>query len=326
MPWPPVAQTDVYYRTMAPRYLLVLCLLVACRSNANTNAGQAGQVLATMDGMTFTVRDLQARAPRLARAIRDELGQATSDFQRRTLLMDKLLEEEALIVEAHRRGYDRSPAVVDAMVNRMLEDEVVAEDKAYAVPDADVARYYADHVKELGRPELVRVLQIVTPDRARAVQILAQARSFGASDLTAFQRLVEEHSTDPVSRLMGGDLGFFDASSTRYPGTVVVAAFALHDLFAVSDVVASPQGFHVLKLVQRLPAYAPSLAEATPAIRSRLRWLLIERKKYALGKKILGRAAPDVDLALLAKVPLPEGVAEVVSGPHEPAPGPNAGL
>jgi parvulin-like peptidyl-prolyl isomerase len=89
---------------------------------------------------------------------------------------------------------------------------------------------------------------------------------------------------------------------------MVDAAFALHDMFEVSAPVESPQGFHLLKLVQRLPAYVPPLADAAAGIRSRLRWLLIERKKYALGKKYVRRADPLVDIPLLVKVPLPAGI------------------
>ena len=303
---------------MRIRHLLTLSLLCACRPGG----AEDGQVLATMGNLTFTTKDLQSRAPRLAAAVRDELAQASHDIQKRTILTNKLLEEEALLAEAHRRGYDRQPAVVEMVLNRMLEDQVVAEDKSFPVSDADVARYYADHRNELGRPEIVRVLQIVTRDRTQAEQVLAKARAIEKSDLTAFQRLVVVSSEEPVSRLMGGDLGFFDAHSTRYPKPLVEAAFALPGLFDLSEPVATAQGFHVLKLVQRVPAYVPALADAAAGIRAKLRWLLIERKKYALGKKILRRAAPEIDIPVLAKVPLPADLFAVSAPATRPAVGP----
>jgi DNA-binding protein Fis len=296
------------------RCFLLFILLSACHHASATDAtGATGatdesQVLARMGKMTITAKDLQSRALRLAKAARDELPLAKTDFEKRMILLDHLLKEEALLDEAHRRGYDRLPRVVEDISNKMLEDEVLREDRAYPVAEADVARYYGDHLQELGRPALLRVLQIFTTDRAKAAEVLSKARAIGRSDLDAFQRLVSEYSEDSVTRIVGGDLGFIDARSTRVSKAVVDAAFVLRDLFDLSEPIATPQGFYVLKLVQRLPPYVPSIADAEPGIRAKLRWLLIERKKYALGKSILNRAAPDIDMPLLAKVPLPDGL------------------
>jgi len=89
---------------------------------------------------------------------------------------------------------------------------------------------------------------------------------------------------------------------------VVKAAFALRRLYDVSDPVEGERGFHVLKLVQRLPAFTPTLAEAAPEIRAELRRLLVERKKDALARALLARAEPDIDFVALAKVPLASSV------------------
>jgi len=290
---------------MRPRYcLLALIVLLACRQGDSDD----GRILARVGNLIVTAKDLQSCAPRLARAARDEIAQAPAAPQKRIILLDKLMEEEVLLGEVRRRGFDKDPAVVENVINRLLEADVLADDKAIPVSDADVARYYEDHLSELGRPEVVRALQIVVRDRSKAEQVLARARALDRSDLTGFQQLVAEYSADSVSRMMGGDLGFFNLHSDRYPKPMVDAAFALAGLFEVSAPVESAQGFHLLKLVQRLPAYVPRLADAAAGIRARLRWLLIERKKYALGKKYLSRGEPDVDLSLLVKVPLPDDI------------------
>jgi parvulin-like peptidyl-prolyl isomerase len=292
-------------RPMLFRYrLLALLALCACRQGTSSDS----QVLARVGNLTVTAKDLQLQAPRLAQAIRDETSQVPVEISKRIILLNKLMEEAVLLTEAGRRGYDKEPAVVQNLMNRVLEVDVLAEDKAIPVSDADVARYYDDHLAGLIRPEVVRVLQIVVRDRSKAEQVWHRARGLDKTDLTAFQQLSAEYSEDPTSRMMGGDLGFFDFHSNRYPKPVVDAAFALPGLFEVSAPVESAQGFHLLKLVQRLPAYVPRLAEAAPGIRAKLRWLLIERKKYAWGKQYLSRAAPDVDLSVLIKVPLPDGI------------------
>jgi len=117
---------------------------------------------------------------------------------------------------------------------------------------------------------------------------------------------VVKYSDDWHLRARAGDMGFIDQKNSHYPVAVVRAAFALRRLYDVSDPIESERGFHVLKLVQRLPSFTPTLAEAAPEIRAKLRRLLVERKKDALARALLARAKPDIDYAALVSVPLPK--------------------
>jgi parvulin-like peptidyl-prolyl isomerase len=258
-----------------------------------------------MGDTAITVKEFQARAPTIAKAARDELFRATTDIDKRMVLIRSLLREESAAREARRLGYDRHPAVVAEMIERMLTDKVAAEDTGAVVSTEDLARYFADHRDDLGRPALVRALQIVTTDKTSAERLCSEARAREASDLDGFAALAGKHSTDAVSRVLGGDMGFFDVQTTRFPAPVVRAAFALAKPHDVSDPIPSPKGFHVVKLVQQLPAYQPSFAEAEATMRSKLRWLLLERKKNALRQVLYHRADADIDYSLLTTLPLP---------------------
>ncbi len=265
-------------------------------------------VLARIGEVPITARELQARAPALAQLFRAQLATNAIDIEKRSFLLNLLLKEEAVVQEARRRGYDRHLAVRSEMIDRMLRDEVEASNKPVELPDADIERYYLDHSEELTWPEQVRVLQVVSRDRAVAEKVAAQARALERSDLDGFQGLVVKYSDDWHLRALGGNGGFMDQKSSRYPAAVVKAAFALRRLYDVSDPVEGERGFHVLKLVQRLPAFTPTLAEAAPEIRAELRRLLVERKKDALARALLARAEPDIDFVALAKVPLASSV------------------
>jgi peptidylprolyl isomerase len=289
-------------RTLAlSLFATVLC---ACSSASKVD----DEIVAQIEGVAITVRALQARAPALAQGLHDELAMAKTDADKRSVLLRALLKEEAALREARRLGYDRRPEVVNGMVGRMLHELVLAEDKPAQLPDDDIARYYVDHREELVRPELVRVLQVLCGDRTVAEQVTAKARAAEKTDIDTFQKLATQYSQDSASRAMGGDMGFIDAKTSHYPEPVLRAAFALRGLFEISDPIESPLGFHVLKLVQRLPAHVPTLAEATPGIRAKLRWLLLERKKHALSEKLLERAKVDIDIPVLVKVPFPSDI------------------
>lgn len=289
-----------FMRNLSPLFLALAVLACSPPSQGDD------PVLAQIGPVAIRARELQARAPGLAQLFRAQLAAQHSDADKRLFLLNLLLKDEAVVQEAGRRGYQRDLAVRSAMIDRVLQDEVEATNKPVDLPDADIERYYGDHSEELTLPEQVRVLRVVSRDRTVAEKVAAQAQAFERADLDAFQGLVVKYSDDWHLRARAGDMGFIDQKNSRYPVAVVRAAFALRRLYDVSDPIESERGFHVLKLVQRLPSFTPTLAEAAPEIRAKLRRLLVERKKDALARALLARAKPDIDYAALVSVPLPK--------------------
>jgi len=100
--------------------------------------------------------------------------------------------------------------------------------------------------------------------RRRRLAAELRAKAARGSD---FAQLAREHSEDPSSREQGGDLGAF-ARGTHTSG-FDDAAFALKP-GALSNVVQTEYGFHVIKLSKKEPTRLLTLAEATPEIRRRL--------------------------------------------------------
>ena len=252
------------------------------------------------------MHELQAWAAARSQSEKGDGAKGESDVERWRALLGALLRDEAVLQEGRRRGYDRDPAVRRMMIDRILQKEVEALEKPVDLSNADIERYYLDHSDEFARPEQVRVLQVVTRDRAVAERVAAQARAAERSDLGAFQALATKHSEDWTSRARGGDMGLFDRKSTRVPAAVVKAAFALREPYDVSDLVESDSGFHVLKLVQKLPALTPTLAEIAPEIRARLAHELVERKKGVQAVVLLRRAQVEIDDVALVKASLPK--------------------
>jgi parvulin-like peptidyl-prolyl isomerase len=287
-----------------PVHVLSILAISACGSGSKPKDA----IVARVGTVPIRASEIQARAPALAPLVRGQVASTSTDLERRKYLLGILLKEEAMVQESLRRGYDRDPAVRSEMIARMLQDEVKASNETSGISDADVERYYLDHLEEMTKPKQVRVLQIFTRDRAVAEKAAAQARIGERSDIDAFQALVAKHSEDPVSRAYGGDMGFIDQKSSVYPKAVVDAAFALANLYDVSDAVPSERGFHVLKLVQRVPAYTPTPSEAAAEIRAQLKRLLVDRKRIALTKALQHRTQVQVDHEALLQVPLPSGL------------------
>ena len=79
-----------------------------------------------------------------------------------------------------------------------------------------------------------------------------------------------KYSEDDDAKQRGGDLGFFDKESTRYPKPVVEAAFKLAEVGDVAPPIKTDKGFAVIRLTQKRPGFNRPLAEVKRQIQQRL--------------------------------------------------------
>ena len=179
-----------------------------------------------------------------------------------SVALDALIEQTLIEQEAKRLGVAVAEKEVDEEIKTLiqlrggrdpylawLKQSRMAEDDARDLARADLtmAALRDRIVGQLPRTaEYVHAWHIVLATRAQADRILAQAQR-GSN----FSSLAQANSIDTSTRPAGGDLGWF----ARGTGAVVWqevedAAFALN-VNAVSSVVASPIGFHIIKVTER---------------------------------------------------------------------------
>lgn len=173
-----------------------------------------------------------------------------------------------------------------------------------SVTDEEVAKYYESHRDDLAfrAPERVTASHVLVAARPNIVsQELQSERGLSGDALAAavreemskrrrraedvrrraaggadFAGLAREFSDDAATRARGGDLGSFGRDT--HTRAFDEAAFALGP-GAVSEVVETEFGFHVIKVASRAQARAQTLEEAAPEIRRRL---LAEREAATL--------------------------------------------
>ncbi len=176
-------------------------------------------------------------------------------------------------------------------LERLFEQEVFS---LVQVVDAEAERFYADHASEFQEPERVRVLQIVVPTRDEATQIRDKLRS----NPQTFADVARKSSIGPEGK-NGGDLGYI-ARGTGFP-EVFDACFTM-PLNVVSDVIPSPYGFHVFKVVDRKPAQHRSLEQARGEIAERLARDKRAKAQADYVHALRGRAKIQLDQKALAAV------------------------
>lgn len=169
------------------------------------------------------------------------------------------------------------------------------------VPDAEIQAFYETNRAQYSTPEEIRASHILfnlegaTPEevRARAEAVLAEAR--GGADFAALAR---EHSQDQGSATQGGDLGFFGRG--RMVPEFEQAAFAL-EVGAISDLVESPFGFHVITLTDRRPGQTQPLEAVRDEIVDQLRWRLAQEQAEQTARAIEPTVQSAADLDRVAQ-------------------------
>ncbi len=157
--------------------------------------------------------------------------------------------------------------------NNLLIGKVVNEvvNKNVSVREEELLRYFESHGEEFQKGEQVHALHIVveTEDEAREIlKLLRKRKSF--SDLAEKRSLGLEASK-------GGDMGYFEAGNMPEEFDQV---FKL-EVNKVSDIIRTPYGVHVFKVVDKKPARKMNFEESRKKI---LVKLLQEAQENAFNK------------------------------------------
>lgn len=306
---------------------LQACLLVGLAVMACTRPATPPQpaVVATVGEGVVLASELREELER----VRRESGEAPDPGAFEALragVLESLIERRLLLDEARRSGVAVTDEEVETLmsrrdaaaahapsgtavpapeemrarlrdqllVDRLLVREVVGRT---ALGTDDARQWYDTHVDELAGGERVRALQIVTRTAEEA-----QAARREALRGVDFATLARTRSVAPDARA-GGDLGWF--APGQMPPVVEQACFALRK-GQISEVVESPWGHHVFKLVGREAGGAPSFDSARPAIELELRRQAVARAQAEYLSGLRQRAGVTVDEAEVARVQSPD--------------------
>ncbi len=227
-------------------------------------------VLARVDGVTVTVKQLQDNINRQSPYIR---ARYQSKEQKRVFL-DNLIRFEVLAREAERRGLDKDPEVIQtmksAMITKLLKDELERGIKPEDVPDADMKAYFDAHKDEFDKPEEVRISAVVLKKKAQADEVAKAAKTEEGKSNKGFRDLVARYSTDEESKLRGGDLRYFAREATEVPGPVIEAAFALEKTGDIAGPIAADGKFYVIKQTGRRKAVVKTYEQVRRQIQNDL--------------------------------------------------------
>ncbi len=181
------------------------------------------------------------------------------------MLLDQVIDREALVIAARKQGLDKDPKVQEQMRladDRVLQNALLSRDVGPTLTEAAVrARYDQDIAGKPGIEE-VHAQHILVPTKEQAEKIIAELK--GGAD---FADLAKKYSTDPAAA-NGGDLGWFkkgdmvpafaDAAFNLKPGEVTQAP------------VQTQFGWHVIKVLDKRQSPPPPFEQVADQIRQTL--------------------------------------------------------
>jgi len=243
-------------------------------------------VVATVNGQPLTEADLVLAEGELSQ----QFAQLPPD-QRRAAALSAAIEIRVMAAKAVTDGLDKDPDFQRRMAflqQRALHGEMVEKGVVNKVTDAEIRARYDQEIANTPPVNEVHARHILVKTKEEAEAIIKQLD--GGGD---FQKLANEHTSDPSGKSNGGDLGWFG------PGQMVPefdkAAFALEVGKYTKQPVQTQFGWHVIKLEDKRAKQPPAFDD----VKDQAKQAVIRDKYFALVKSLRAGAKVEIPDAKL---------------------------
>ena len=224
-------------------------------SDDNSSAAQEdiGEVLATVNGMDIGVKEFQ----RAAGGQTPKNGKSLSHEERMEVL-NRLVDEKVLFLQAKEEGVDMNPKVQKVMVNTLLRDKVYSSVKNADFDQATLQAYFEEHHDEFVVPEKIQIKRIFvkTTTKRTAAEAKTIAQGLHAelvANPSSFKEVAIKHSDDPYKR-RGGDLGFISREGKPGIDPVIVEKAFTMPVGKLSEVFEAGGGFNIIAVENKREA------------------------------------------------------------------------
>jgi peptidyl-prolyl cis-trans isomerase C len=233
-------QTKIGLRPGLALAAMASCLVMALLSGLPARADDANPVLAKVNGSEIRQSDMAIAEEELGPSL-EKMDPATKKENLLAFLIDMKIVSKAA-EDKKVEDSDEFKRRLAFARNRLLMDQLLAQEGKAATTDAAEKKVYDDAAKQISGEQEVHARHILveTEDEAKAVK----AELDKGAD---FAELAKKKSKDPGAS-DGGDLGFFTKDQMVPEFSAV--AFALEP-GKISDPVKSQFGWHIIKVEEK---------------------------------------------------------------------------
>ena len=268
--------------TVRSLFALAASLLVTLPALAQAQAPVAAQpdpVVARVNGAELHRSDVLAARQSLPAQV-----QQIPFEQVYPQLLDRLVIDMLAAQAGRKAKLADDPEVKKGMQraqDSIIEDVYLGRYVRGAVTEERIKQRYAQFIMDQKPQEQVSARHILVKTEDEAKAVIADLKKGGD-----FAAIAKDKSNDPGTKATGGDLGWF-VKEDMVP-EFSDAAFKLQKGQYTETPVKTQFGYHVIMLVDRRTAPAPSLDEARPQVLALLQRELLDQKVKELraGAKI----------------------------------------
>jgi len=192
-------------------------------------------------------------------------------------------------VKAHYEQNKESYKIAEQRRAKYLFIDTTALRDTIQIPEAEVRNHYQQNLSSYQLPERVRASHILlktegkSPEETEKIKAKATELLLRVKQGADFAQLARKNSEDTVSAANGGDLGVFGRGS-MVP-EFENAAFTLA-VGAISDLVKTQFGFHIIKVTEKQPSRTQTFEE----VESLIRPTLLQRKADQMAQDLADKA------------------------------------
>jgi peptidyl-prolyl cis-trans isomerase C len=231
------------------------CLAIALLAGSPVRAEDANPVLAKVNGAEIRQSDVALAEEELGPSLA-QMDPATKQENVLSFLIDMKIVSKAAEDKKIADSEDFKKKLAFAR-NRLLMDNLLAEEGKAATTDDAMKKVYEDAAKQITSEQEVRARHILVPTEEEAKKVEDELKK-GAD----FAELAKKESKDPGAS-DGGDLGFFTKEQMVPEFSKV--AFELEP-GKISDPVKTQFGWHIIKVEEKRARKAPDFAQVKPQI------------------------------------------------------------
>lgn len=271
--------------------LVIIAILAAGISSCSEqNSATSGEVIAQVNGSEITKPELERVLSQFTGLPNAQLGDYPEDFQKE--LLNKYIEKKLLVEAAKDAGLQKDEQIQaqlqeaeDFLIEQKLLEKIVAEENS----EEKMQALYDELVEPRKGEMEVKASHILLKTEEEAKKVAAKLKA-GAK----FDKLAEEFSIDPGSKIIGGDLGYF--TKEKMIPEFSDKAFAMKK-GEVSEPVQTAFGWHIIKVEDSRELEIPDFKEAKPALSKELARRAVEEKVAELKESAKIEIEPSFPIA-----------------------------
>lgn len=238
-------------------FSMVFCSTVILAQEISLEEGDKN-ILATVNGQDITLAEFELYWDAIPEQYKMQLTK--EDLLEQIILQTLLIQkaDEINLREDPQVAFQIKNATEQILIQSLIEKEIIEKT---SLSDDDIESYYEENKENYWKDEQVHAFDIMTETMEQAEEVrqkLEEGMDFS---------ILAQESSIASSAAQGGDIGFISKGTLT---TEIEEQLFLLNPGDISDIIPTEKGFHIFKVMEKIPAHYLALEEVEEEIKYQL--------------------------------------------------------